>query len=64
VFFFGDVRALTGERILAELGLQADDVGCVFGGPPCQGFSKAGRRQPDDPRNELGFRPQVCEIQR
>ena len=55
VFFFGDVRALTGQRILDELGLPGDDVGCVFGGPPCQGFSKAGKRQADDPRNELVF---------
>jgi site-specific DNA-cytosine methylase len=29
VFFFGDVRALNGQQIL--------------GGPPCQGFSKAGK---------------------
>jgi DNA (cytosine-5)-methyltransferase 1 len=64
VFFFGDVRALTGEQILDELGLQSDDIGCVFGGPPCQGFSKAGRRQPEDPRNELVFEFMriVCEI--
>jgi len=64
VFFFGDVRALTGERILAELALDGDDIGCVFGGPPCQGFSRAGRRQPDDPRNELVFEFMriVCEI--
>jgi DNA (cytosine-5)-methyltransferase 1 len=41
--------------MLAELGLAGDEVGCVFGGPPCQGFSKAGRRQADDPRNELVF---------
>ena len=36
----------------------------MFGGPPCQGFSKAGRRQPDDPRNELVFEFMriVCEI--
>ncbi len=64
VFFFGDVRALSGERILAELALDSDQVGCVFGGPPCQGFSKAGKRQPDDPRNELVFEFMriVCEI--
>jgi DNA (cytosine-5)-methyltransferase 1 len=34
--------------ILAELAL---DV--VAGGPPCQGFSMAGRRDPDDKRNRL-----------
>ena len=64
VFFFGDVRALTGERILTELGLDGDHVGCVFGGPPCQGFSRAGKRQADDPRNELVFEFMriVCEI--
>ena len=64
VFFFGDVRALTGQRILDELGLDGDDIGCVFGGPPCQGFSRAGRRQADDPRNELVFEFMriVCEI--
>ena len=55
VFFFGDVRALTSRRILDELALEGDDIGCVFGGPPCQGFSRAGQRQPDDPRNELVF---------
>jgi DNA (cytosine-5)-methyltransferase 1 len=29
------------------------DVDCVAGGPPCQGFSMAGRGNPDDPRNQL-----------
>ena len=64
VFFFGDVRSLTGERILDELDLTGDEVGCVFGGPPCQGFSRAGKREQDDPRNELVFEFMriVCEI--
>ena len=30
-----------------------DRVDVVVGGPPCQGFSMAGRRQHDDPRNQL-----------
>lgn len=29
------------------------DVDCVFGGPPCQGFSVAGRMEPNDERNRL-----------
>jgi len=29
------------------------DVDCVAGGPPCQGFSMAGRSDPEDPRNHL-----------
>jgi DNA (cytosine-5)-methyltransferase 1 len=64
VLFFGDVRALTGRQILAELELTGDEIGCVFGGPPCQGFSRAGQRQADDPRNELVFEFMrvVCEI--
>ena len=30
-----------------------NSVDVVVGGPPCQGFSLAGRRNPDDPRNKL-----------
>jgi DNA (cytosine-5)-methyltransferase 1 len=38
------------ERWLSEIDY---DVDCVAGGPPCQGFSMAGRGDPDDPRNLL-----------
>ena len=31
----------------------AREIDVLVGGPPCQGFSAAGRRQHDDPRNEL-----------
>lgn len=54
-YYLGDVRELTGEQILADLQLDGDDIGAVFGGPPCQGFSISGKRQKDDPRNELVF---------
>ena len=30
-----------------------NDVRVVVGGPPCQGFSVAGKRNPNDPRNKL-----------
>lgn len=33
--------------------LAAQDLDMVVGGPPCQGFSLAGRRNPDDIRNKL-----------
>ncbi|PZO19413.1 MAG: DNA (cytosine-5-)-methyltransferase [Leptolyngbya foveolarum] len=31
------------------------DIDVVFGGPPCQGFSVAGKMKPDDPRSQLIF---------
>ncbi len=33
--------------------LKAQSIDLVAGGPPCQGFSLAGRRDPDDIRNKL-----------
>ncbi len=33
--------------------LRAESIDLVAGGPPCQGFSLAGRRNPNDARNEL-----------
>jgi len=35
-------------------------VDVVFGGPPCQGFSVAGKMDPDDPRSKLIF--SFCNI--
>lgn len=54
-FFFGDVRQFTGQQILDALGLDRGDVDLVMGGPPCQGFSFAGKRNVVDPRNSLVF---------
>lgn len=36
-----------------ELKSLVGSVDLLVGGPPCQGFSSAGRRQHDDPRNKL-----------
>lgn len=32
-----------------------DDIGCVFGGPPCQGFSVAGKMDLEDERSQLVY---------
>lgn len=64
-FFLYDIRNLTGQAILDALGLDIGDVAAIVGGPPCQGFSAAGRRDVMDPRNSLVFEfaRLVCEIQ-
>ena len=54
-FFLGDIRKLTGARILEAIGMKKGDVDCVTGGPPCQGFSVAGKQDVMDPRNSLVF---------
>lgn len=43
---------------------QLKDASVVFGGPPCQGFSISGKRNPNDPRNKLykGFYEVVANI--
>jgi DNA (cytosine-5)-methyltransferase 1 len=38
-------------RLAAGIGMRPID--CVFGGPPCQGFSLIGQRSFEDPRNSL-----------
>lgn len=47
------VSDLTGQEIRRLAGIGDRQVDCVFGGPPCQGFSMIGQRVLDDPRNSL-----------
>lgn len=55
-FYFGDVTKLSGHDVVRDLGCEPGEVGVVFGGPPCQGFSMANvNAGPNDPRNELVF---------
>ena len=54
-FWLWDARNLDGAQILEALELRPGELDVVFGGPPCQGFSVAGKRDVRDPRNELVF---------
>jgi DNA (cytosine-5)-methyltransferase 1 len=54
----GDIAKLTVDEILRITGLQPGELDILDGSPPCQGFSTAGKRQIDDPRNSL-FREYV-----
>jgi DNA (cytosine-5)-methyltransferase 1 len=47
------VVGLSATEIRRRAGIGAAAVDCVFGGPPCQGFSLIGHRSLDDPRNKL-----------
>ncbi len=55
-----DIRELTGETIFKSIagleifeGKEIPDIDLMIGGPSCQGFSRAGRRDKSDPRNML-----------
>ncbi|MBS1020402.1 DNA cytosine methyltransferase [Gluconobacter cerinus] len=47
------VAGLSAAEIRLAAGIGDSPVDCVFGGPPCQGFSMIGQRVLDDPRNSL-----------
>lgn len=55
-----DIRNLTGEKIRTRIsqlsifdGLEIPEIDLMIGGPSCQGFSRAGKRDKSDPRNML-----------
>ena len=41
------------KELREKIGLQHGELDIVIGGPPCQGFTTAGKRSDDDPRNKL-----------
>lgn len=60
VFECKDIREVTWEHIKERLYRLTDykfqgaiEIDAIFGGPPCQGFSRAGKRMKNDPRNFL-----------
>jgi DNA (cytosine-5)-methyltransferase 1 len=48
-----DVRELSAKGVLDQAGLAMGETDILLGGPPCQGFSSAGMKVGDDPRNSL-----------
>lgn len=56
--YHGDIAKLSVDECLSLAGIQAGELDVFDGSPPCQGFSTAGKRMIDDPRNQL-FREYV-----
>ncbi len=66
--YHGDIAKLSVDECLSMAGLKPGELDVFDGSPPCQGFSTAGKRVMDDPRNQLfreyvrllrGLRPKV-----
>jgi len=48
-----DVDRVDFSNVLKRIGLDKGELDILIGGPPCQGFTSAGARFLDDPRNHL-----------
>jgi len=51
--YHGDIAKLTGAECMKLAGIKKGELDILDGSPPCQGFSTAGKRKWDDPRNSL-----------
>lgn len=49
----GDITLPEIKQQIISVASKQKKIGVVIGGPPCQGFSHAGWRNPDDKRNQL-----------
>lgn len=59
-FELADIKELTSDKIFQSINslrygniFERGNVDVIFGGPPCQGFSRLGKRDSKDPRNML-----------
>lgn len=51
--YHGDIAKLTGAECMKLAAIKKGALDVLDGSPPCQGFSTAGKRKFDDPRNSL-----------
>ncbi len=51
--YHGDIAKITVDEVLQRTGLKPGELDVFDGSPPCQGFSTAGKRVMNDPRNQL-----------
>ncbi|MGX4645722.1 DNA cytosine methyltransferase [Holzapfeliella sp. JNUCC 80] len=61
-FELSDIQELTSDTIFEKINslkyekkFKPGDIDVIFGGPPCQGFSRLGKRDSNDPRNRLFY---------
>lgn len=54
--FQKDIRDLSAIELIADCGFSQQDIALIYGGPPCQSFSQAGKQAGvNDPRGDLIF---------
>lgn len=51
--YHGDIAKLSGDECMRLAGIKKGELDVLDGSPPCQGFSTAGKRKFNDPRNSL-----------
>ncbi|GGK64737.1 DNA cytosine methyltransferase [Haloarcula sebkhae] len=48
-----DMKKVSPEVLVERAAINPSDIDIVIGGPPCKGFSTAGKMDPDNPKNSL-----------
>lgn len=48
-----DIKEFNAKKIERDLGIIANEIDIIVGGPPCQAYSTVGKRLIDDPRGKL-----------